>query len=403
MKTKIAYVLKSFPELSETFIADEALSLYSQNLECCILQMYPGSTEVVHPSAQKVLDRSARYRLGAVGRWGMLSALGSLMARQPMRTIRTFFVALSDPNRWSYFQMLPAAVWCLKERVSLLHAHFADVNLIHSAAIADWIGKPFGVTTHRYDILDDPIDFKTAKSLLERAHFCVTISEFNRRHMQVKYGLPEHKIQVVHCGIDLERFAYQARPAGLAGGTLRLLNVGRLAPIKAQDILLAALAIVKQRGVAFSMEIIGDGPLREDLLEQTDALGLKAEVTFHGAQTEIFVRQKLATADVFVLSSRSEGLPVVCIEALALGTPVIATRIFGIPELIQHEISGWLVPPEDPLALADAICHLAQRPGLLAGMCAAGRSTVEAEFDRVGCTRQLAVLWEAAIARGIRL
>lgn len=391
-RANVGYVLKSFPEPSETFIADEALSLYAYGLECCVLQVYEGDETVVHPSARSLSDRVGRYRLGAADRRSMLAALPVLARHSLLRTAKVLRKALVHPDRWCYFQALPAAAWCLRRQVTVLHAHFADVNLQYAAAIAEWTGLPFGVTTHRYDILDDPISAQAAGKLFREAKTVVTISEFNRRHMCAKYCLPAGSIHVVHCGIDLDRFAFRPdRPA--SDGVLRLVHVGRLSPIKAQDVLLEALAIIKQRGIRFKMDIIGGGPLREDLVHQRGRLDLSDEVIFHGMQTEGYVRQVVSEADRFVLSSRSEGLPVACIEALALGTPVIATRIFGIPELIEDGVSGWLAPPDDPNALADAICRAIAPDVDIDAVRLAGRRTVELGFSRGICTQQLAALW----------
>jgi glycosyltransferase involved in cell wall biosynthesis len=285
----------------------------------------------------------------------------------------------------------------LNQNVQFLHAHFADQNFIYASAISAWSGIPYGVTTHRYDIFEDPIDKATAIGLFERAAVVITISEFNRNYMVTKYGLLISKIHIVHCGVDLERFRFIEREPRQAGQALRILNIGRLVPEKAQNTLLTAMALAKERGIPFTIEIIGDGPMREELTQLAESLGLEGEVVFHGTQTETFVRERLAAVDLFVLSSRSEGLPVVLMEALAMGTPVIATRIFGIPELIENGVSGLLVPPDDPSSLAGAVCSLLADQTLLHTLPAAGRRVVEAKFDRVECTRQLVKLWSEAV------
>lgn len=396
LSLKIAYVLKSFPEPSETFIADEALSVCEQGMEVCLLQVQDGTSTVVHPSAQALLTRAARYRLGEAGRGAMLAALLRLLLLHPLRTLGHLLRAISHRHRWCHLQALPAARWCLAQKVSVLHAHFADVNLMYAAAISAWTGIPYGVTTHRYDIFEDPLDPDCARELLQAAHLLVTISEFNRRHLQQKYGLAPERVHIVHCGIDLSRFQYKARPA--RGHQLRLLNIGRLAPVKAQDRLLEALSIVRERGLPAVLDLVGAGPLREELQQHAMRLQIDEHVVFHGAQPEATVRDLLERADLFVLSSRSEGLPVVCIEALAVGTPTVATRIFGIPELIEDGESGWLAPPDDPHALADAICTAAATPApRLEEIRARGRQRVEQAFERQGCTRQLAVLWRDAV------
>ena len=398
MLNTVAYVLGSFPEPSETFVADEALSVARQGLRCRIMAVREGNRAVVQPAARALLDSTgAPFRLGQAPRGPLLTMLLRLLLRHPLRTLRTLRNAARSPHRWCYFQALVAARWCLVNGVQFLHAHFADTQLLYAHAISAWSGIPYGVTTHRYDILDDPLDPALARELLRDAAAVVTISEFNRSHMAAKYGLPAQGIHVVHCGIDLARFAFVSDKPAPGARPLRLLNVGRLVEVKGHDVLLQALAQVRRRGVPFALDIIGGGPLHGSLLALTDSLGLNDAVRFHGAQVESVVRRRLADADVFVLPSRSEGLPVACIEALAVGTPVIATRIFGIPELIDDGITGLLVEPDDPLALADAICRAWDDPEALMHGRLAGRRKVEAEFDRDGCTRQLIDIWSRAL------
>lgn len=397
MISSIAYVLSAFPQPSETFIADELLSLNGHGVKPCILHLNGGNRLKVHPSAQTLLDKAKLLRIGTASRMEAFWALGRLLIRHPVRTLRTLAVALRSPYRWCYIQALPAAEWCLVQNVEFLHAHFADQNFIYAAVIAAWCGIPYGVTTHRYDIFEDPIDKATAIDLFEGAAVVITISEFNRNYMVKKYGLPFSKIHIVHCGIDLDRFRFVERKPHQLGQTLRILNIGRLMPEKAQDILLAALAVVKERGIIFTIEIIGDGPKREELIQMVANLGLMQEVVFHGFQTELFVRERLAAVDLFVLSSRGEGLPVVLMEALAVGTPVIATRIFGIPELIEDGISGLLVEPDNAQELANKIIYLYEQQALTTAMCMAGREVVMNNFDRKKCTMSLLDSWNKAV------
>ncbi len=392
-RMRVAYVLKSFPEPSETFVADEIASLDQASVDPAVLHVYAGDTRVVHPSARAVLEAGLVFRLGLASKLDSLRALLTLLMTAPWRTLGVLLKAARHRDRWCFVQSLPPAVWCLRHRIDHLHAHFADVNLLYAACVAAWLGIPFSVTTHRYDILDDPLDVDAATDLFKRASAVVTISEFNRRHMVDKYGLDASSVQIVHCGVDLTRFAFVADRPRKDGEPLKLLNVGRLVPIKAQDVLLRALHIVRQRGVHFHLDVIGGGELLEQLEALSASLGLNGCVRFLGAQPEAVVRQHLVGAHVFVLSSRSEGLPVACIEAMAVGTPVIATRIFGIPELVEDGRSGLLVPPDDPAALADAIVRAAEQHDALLDMSREGRRKVESGFDRTVCTVELTRLW----------
>ena len=396
-RTSVAYVLLSFPLPSETFIAEEILSLYHINIQPHILYLKEGDRFKVHPSAQTLLDKTPLMQLGDTSRLQAMGALLQLLVNSPLRVLGTFAQAMKHPQRWRYTQVLPAAVWCLRNGVQFLHAHFADENFVSASIISAWTGIPYGVTTHHYDVLKDPINKDKATELFHKAALVVTISEYKRRLMAEKYNLSQSRMHVVHCGIDLERFAFIDRQQYQVEQPFRLLNVARMVPDKAQDVLLKAVKLVKKQGVPIVLEIIGDGPQKNALKNLAEDLNILDCVIFHGIQTEAFVKERHAIADMFVLSSHSEGIPVACIEALALGTPAIASRISGIPELIEDEVSGWLVPADDPQLLADAIHKAYVDPAKRQTIAVAGRRVVEKEFERNACTNQLVQLWQMAI------
>ncbi|MCX2865011.1 glycosyltransferase family 4 protein [Paucibacter sp. PLA-PC-4] len=398
MLKSVAYVIRSFPEPSETFIAEEAASLIRAGIQPCIIHLKDGSAAVVHPAAQTLLQMAPRLLVPAASAFSAVKNLCRWMTVAPIRTLRTLGQALRHPNRWCYFQALGPAWWSRQQGVQFLHAHFADVNFQYAACISAWSGIPFGVTTHGYDLREDPLGYDGASELYRKADAIVTISEYNRRYMVQRYGLPQAKISVVHCGVDVERFALFARSAPPAGAPLRLLNVGRLAPEKGQDLLLHALARLRQQGLQLHLDIVGGGELEQALKALADQLGLAGFITFHGVQPEQVIRQLHQRADLFVLPSRAEGLPVACIEAMAMGTVSIASRITGIPELIDHGVSGLLVEAGDAVALAEAIATLQADPAMAQRLRLGGRATVLAGFDRAKCTQQLIGVWSQQIS-----
>lgn len=384
----LCYVLRSFPEPSETFIADEAVSVMDCGVKVSIVVMNDGNRSVVHPSSQRLLDERGVYYVGRPGRWAMAQGLARLILRQPLKTLGALVKALRSPDRWIYFRVLPAAGWCGSRNIDYLHAHFADFNLQAAGALATWLAKPFGVTTHRYDIIDDPIDAKVARDLFRASSLLVTISHWNARHMVEKYQLQPKQLNIVRCGIDLASFQFHQRSFPETE-PLRLLNVARLMPVKGQATLLQAVAQARTKGVNCQLDVVGAGPLKAELQQLCKELGLEHCVTFHGAQPQAVVREFLRSAHAFVLSSTSEGLPVACIEAAASGTPLIATRINGLPELIDDCISGLLVDANDAGALARAIAWAAAHRTTLPSMAASARQKVEFEFDRKVCTEKL--------------
>jgi colanic acid/amylovoran biosynthesis glycosyltransferase len=189
---------------------------------------------------------------------------------------------------------------------------------------------------------------------------------------------------VIHCGVDPDAFQVADRATV---GPLRIIAVGTLHEVKGQAHLIEACRRLAARGVDLTCRFIGDGPDREALTKQIDRAGLGDRVTLVGRMTSDAVAAELARSDVLAAPSvptsggKREGIPVVLMEAMAAGLPVVASRLSGIPELVTDGVSGLLVPPGDDDALADALERLAGDAALRARLGAAGRETVVREFD----------------------
>lgn len=316
---------------------------------------------------------------------------------EPRRSLRVFSHVWRHPHRWIFLQALPVAAWCRTHRIQFVHAHFADQNFALAKAVSDWSGIPFGVTTHRYDLFDQPLATELQHEIYQRAHLIVTISEYNKRFMVEQLGLDASRIAIVHCGIDGDRFSFRPSACNWEDRPIRLLSVGRLVPAKAHDVLLQALAQLKNAGVDALLSVVGGGPDEETLRRQAKSLGVSENVTWHGAQPDSFVRSELRHADLFVLPSRAEGLPVALMEAMASGVPVVTTRIFGIPELVVHEEGGLLVPPDDADALAEALVWAARNPGAMGAMRVRAREAVMRGFNRTTCSGELLAHWQKVV------
>jgi glycosyltransferase involved in cell wall biosynthesis len=186
-----------------------------------------------------------------------------------------------------------------------------------------------------------------------------------------------HRVHIVHCGVDPAEYTQRVH----RGRGRRLLFTGRLAGVKGLPILLEALARLRRQGADVELTLAGDGPDRALLEEEARRLGVAGAVRFAGYQSSEQVRSLLQETDVFVLPSFAEGVPVVLMEAMASGVPVVATRVAGVSELVEDGVSGFVVPPGDDDALAGAITRLLDDPALRARFAAAGRETIEREFD----------------------
>jgi glycosyltransferase involved in cell wall biosynthesis len=220
-------------------------------------------------------------------------------------------------------------------------------------------GPPYSFTVH------GPEEFDKAEALaltekIKRAAFVVAISSFGKSQL---YRWCEHeqwsKIQVIHCGVD-DMFLTQA-PIPVPDQP-RLVCVGRLCEQKGHLLLLEAAGQLVAEGLSFMLVLVGDGPLRTEIETMITRLGLQDHVEITGWASNSEVHQHILASRAMVLPSFAEGLPVVVMEALALSRPVISTYVAGIPELVEPEICGWLVPPGSVEALTNAMRTALQLP-----------------------------------------
>jgi glycosyltransferase involved in cell wall biosynthesis len=315
---------------------------------------------------------------------------------RPRRYLATLRLALAlspggaRANLWQLFYFAESIlVWsqCRRRRVRHIHAHFANVASAVALLAADF-GAPDGFawsyTMHGYTEFDEVRRYALAEKT-RRAAFVACISDFCRSQL-LKLVEPEYwdKLVVVRCGLDAgEVRALPARapaPAG-ADAPLRLLFVGRLVPEKGVLVLLWALAALRERGLQVDAVLVGDGPYRDQLEREAHRLGVAGQLTFTGALTGAAIAPQYRDADVFCLPSFAEGLPVVLMEAMASGVPVVATAIAGVRELVHDGESGLLVSPGRADELAGALAVMLAEPALAAGMAETGRRHVEREFD----------------------
>ena len=273
-------------------------------------------------------------------------------------------------------------------RLRHLHNHFADSSGSVAAIAAALGGFTFSLTVH------GPAEFFEPKlwamgEKVRRALFVNCISYFCRSQVMV-FASPDtwDRLHVVHCGVDPGAFAAHDDQPGQ-----RLLFVGRLTAAKGLPILLRSVAALAADHPALSLDVAGDGPDREMLTTLATTLGIADRVNFLGNQSEAQVRGLMRRADVFVMASFAEGVPVVLMEAMAAGTPVVATRVAGVAELVADDVSGLLVAPADPEALAAAVARLLADPDLRRRLAVAGRDVVDREFNlRHESARLVAVL-----------
>ncbi len=402
MIKKVCYLLINFPLPSETFISDEAASLLDIGVTPYILAINQGNFKTLQPSAEKLLDENLVTFISTCTRYQSFLSVITLFCQRPKRVLGCLLKSFRSQDRWLYFQAAPYATLLLKNNVEFLHAHFADLNFHWAKVLSDWTGIPYGVTMHGYDLRSDPLTIPFVTRLLNKANIVVAVSLFNQQVMAEKYRLNLTEIEVIHCGIDISRFRFnnfsndhmQESPERV----VRILNIGRLVPEKGHDILLKSLSLVRKKGVKFELTIVGDGPIESELHKLTNRLSIDDCVRFVGALPQKMVVEYMAKSDLFMLTSRSEGLPVVCMEAMSMGVFTIASRINGIPELVEDKVTGLLVEAGDIEGFSEAVCWVDNNFGRLTDICIAARRKVEQEFSRKLCTENLLKLMNKVIS-----
>ncbi|OYV40453.1 MAG: colanic acid biosynthesis glycosyltransferase WcaL [Rhodospirillales bacterium 20-64-7] len=399
----VAYVMKRYPRLSETFIVNEIRAMERLGADIRIFSLLPPEPPPHHPITAEVSAPVDYLPADGFEKWQRtLHAHAACAAAAPWRYVK----ALARAVQWSVSSTSPAAVWkqfgragivaaaCRFQGVRHIHGHFANAPTAVTQFASLMTGISFSFTAHAKDL------YLTPRNIIARrgaaASFIATCTGYNVQYLS-EILAPEHtaKIHLVYHGIDLDMFhnAPSATPAPRQGKII--LSVGRLVPKKGHDTLITACGILRDKGVEFKCMIVGDGPLREELAAQITALGLDAHVSLEGAMTQAKLIELYRRADLFALAplitedGDRDGIPNVIVEAMATNVPVVSTAISGIPEIIRDGETGLLVPPREPAVLSEAMARLLSDPGFGQAMAKAARARLESEFDLWRTTTRL--------------
>ncbi len=376
-------MVSRFPKTTETFIAREALAVADLGHDVTMIAITREAEEIIQPGVGRLLPDLVAGNDAGIGE--LLATQLRWFRRRPGRMARMWWRALAGNVRSPKFLIRAIAVsavapWVadrvVRRKIDHLHAHWGS----HSALLAHQIGLltelPFSVTLHAHDL---HINRSMLGEKLAAASGVVTISDHNRELLRELYpDLPP--AEIVHCGVDVA--AITARAVEPDNHPARLVMVAGLRNFKGHTHLFDALRLLELRGRKVILDVVGDGPLRAELEAEADD-----NVVFHGALDIDRVFDIIASADMAVMPSvvmpdgRRDGIPVALIEAMALGVPVISTRVSGIPELVEHEVTGLLVEQRDPEQLADAIERLLDDAALRRSLGRRGRERVEQDFD----------------------
>jgi colanic acid/amylovoran biosynthesis glycosyltransferase len=398
---RLGVVVSRFPKLTETFVLQEILEMQRLGISVQIFPLMRHREAVVQPEVER-LAGAAHFRSYLSARiW--LDNL-HVAVRQPRRYFGTLLRMIRG-SRGS-IRYLAGAVAFFPKAVSFarvaettelehVHAHFANHPAVAAMVIQALTGIPFSFTARGSDI---HVDRTMLPEKLEAARLAVAVSR-NIRDIIVRTcgSAAAKKVHVVYGGINTRTFASSQQR--VSTGPFQMICIGRLEEVKGHAQLIEACAILARAGLEFTCHLLGDGELRPVLAREVARLGLRDRIVFHGNRTQRDVLAVLRASNVCVLATvrasdgKQEGIPNVLKEAMSCGLPVVSSQISGIPELVEDEVSGLLVPPQNPEALADALMRLAMDHALRDRMGRAGRARIERDFDLCTSTRRRAGLF----------
>ncbi len=403
MAASVAFILKGYPRLSETFIAQEIRALEAAGLDIRIWSLRHPTDPAVHPIHAEIAA-PVRYLPEYLHREPRRVLEGWLRARRLPGYRRARAAFLADlrrdftPNRARRFGQALVLAAELPPEIGRLHAHFLHTPASVARYAALMTGLPWSCSAHAKDIWTTPAWEKREK--LQALDWIVTCTAAGRAHL-VDLAADPARVQLVYHGLDFGRFpAHGPSPGGARQGrdatdAVEILSVGRAVPKKGYAVLLAALAALPP-GLHWRLTHIGGGPLTGALKAEAVRRGLAERISWLGAQPQGRVLEALRRSDLFVLASRiaddgdRDGMPNVLMEAMSQGVAVVATDLPGIAELVRDGESGRLVPPNDASALADALAALIRDPGRRARLGRAGFDRLRSEFDMAAGIRTLA-------------
>jgi glycosyltransferase involved in cell wall biosynthesis len=406
---RIAVLVKGWPRLSETFIAQELLALERRGLPLLIVSLRHPTDPAVH-ALHGEIEAPVLY-------------LPEYLHQEPLRVLRAWWRMRRTPRYRATRDMWLTDLWRdrtanrvrrfgqalvlaaeMPTDIRVVYAHYAHTPASVARYAAAVSGRRWCLSAHAKDIWTTP-----AWELREKLFDCQWATTCTAGHAAHLRALaPDAEIMLTYHGLDPRRFPSPGRGPGPDGSDparpVRLVGVARLVPKKGVDVLLAALAMLP-KNLAWRYDHVGGGPLLGRLRAEAERLGIEGRITWHGALAEDGVLQAYRAAGLFVLASRvapdgdRDGLPNVLLEAGAMELASVASRVAAVPELIEDGVNGSLVPPGDPPALAAALASLIADPARRLRLGRAARVRVLEQFAMAPAIDRLAARLAAELGR----
>jgi glycosyltransferase involved in cell wall biosynthesis len=397
--SSVAYVVSTWPSLSQTFVLNEIVALEKRGMRLRIFSVKDPRSEPVHEKVSGVAAGVTYLSLG--NHWkAVMRANIRVACKKPLRYIQTLSRALRYRRMGVLRGFLRAgyvAQQVLENPVEHLHAHFATAPALVAMFASELSGTSYSFTAHARDIYVDTRP-ELLRAQMERAKAVVTICEYNRRYLRQISPLTHGKVHCIYNGLDMADFNFRWPRAFDAGRPL-ILCVARLVEKKGLQNLIEAAASLRQRGLDFQVEIIGDGPLRTALEGLATQLGLSGCVKLVGPQPIETVRLAYHRAAIFALpclvscDGDRDGIPTVLLEAMLSGLPVVSTFVAGIPELVDSPEVGVIVESGDSGLLAMALESLLVDPHRRDRIARCARTRAETHFSIEASCERLSALF----------
>ena len=400
---RIAYLVSQYPAVNHTYILREIRELRRLGWDIHVASIRPDTRPTSQVTAEEREELSHTWCVTTQGLSGAVRAhLISLTTQTRsyfsglLSALRLGAVDFSKTirNLFYFTEALIVGQWMRSRGLSHIHIHFSStVGLL----IAKTFPATISITIHGPAEFEEPASFHLREKI-EAATFICAISNYGRDQL-MKNCNPDQweKLETVPLGIDPDVFMPSSK-SSFERNSFDVISVGRLSPEKGQCILIDAIAKLVKEGRGVRLRLVGEGPDRSALERHIAACGLSDIMHLEGALNQDQLKALYRESDAFVLASLAEGVPVVLMEAMAMETPCVATRIAGIPELIQDGLDGLLVEPSDVGQLATAIARLMDDPDLRRRIARAGRDKVVQQYNLSKNTELLAKVFERRLA-----
>lgn len=387
----IAYLAPEIPSVSGTFVYKEILALQKKGIKVIPISVHKFTVDLNDPQVHELSERTEYlYQQSLIT--ALFASLFILLSRPKcyFNTLLMVFVDITNSGlgkikSWKLsYQFLYSSIVAkalLKNSCQYLHIHFAHFPTQIGMYASALTGIPFSFTSHANDIFENKF---ILKKKAERAKAVITISDYNYEYL-VNLGISADKLKVVRCGIDTSQHNFITKSN--IKFPLKIGSLGRLIEKKGMDDLILACSKLHQQNIDFQLEIGGDGPLNNRLQELVKIHDLDSKIVFKRAIPNDLVYDWLKSLDVFVLACKQnskgdrDGIPVVLMEAMFVGIPVISTNISGIPELIQDGKSGFLAEPNDPESLANTFNDFLQGSHSISQITSLAKDKILQEFE----------------------